>query len=197
MKTRFQFGLGALAFAVATMVVAVPADAKETHFAIDLNGKQETPPNDTTGTGKGTAVYDDATHTLSWNITFQGLTGDAIAAHFHGPAKPGEAAKPTLPIKADGGTILSPIVGSATLTDDQAKQLLARQWYFNVHTAANKGGEIRGQVLRARAHERKKKDADTTAPAAASTDTSAAPATPTTPAPAAPTSPPMAPAPAK
>jgi hypothetical protein len=39
----------------------------------------------------------------------------------------------------------SPFEGSATLTDAQAAELLAGQWYVNVHTDANNGGEIRGQ----------------------------------------------------
>jgi hypothetical protein len=38
--------------------------------------------------------------------------------------------------------------GSATLTDAQAEELMAGKWYVNVHTAANKGGEVRGQVTK-------------------------------------------------
>jgi hypothetical protein len=39
--------------------------------------------------------------------------------------------------------------GKATLTPEQAKDLVDGKWYFNLHTAANPGGEIRGQVLKA------------------------------------------------
>ena len=42
----------------------------------------------------------------------------------------------------------SPMAGSATLTDAQAADLMAGKWYVNVHTAANKDGEIRGQVVK-------------------------------------------------
>jgi hypothetical protein len=42
----------------------------------------------------------------------------------------------------------SPLEGSATLNDDQAKALMAGEVYVNVHTAANKGGEIRGQLTK-------------------------------------------------
>jgi hypothetical protein len=38
--------------------------------------------------------------------------------------------------------------GSATLTDAQAADLLAGKDYINIHTAANPGGEIRGQVTK-------------------------------------------------
>jgi hypothetical protein len=44
----------------------------------------------------------------------------------------------------------SPTSGTVTLTDDQMKDLEAGKWYANVHTAANKGGEIRGQMMRAK-----------------------------------------------
>jgi hypothetical protein len=45
------------------------------------------------------------------------------------------------------GTLSSPVTGTATLTADQIKDMAAGKYYVNVHTAANKGGEIRGQVL--------------------------------------------------
>jgi hypothetical protein len=75
------------------------------------------------------------------------LTGPAVAAHFHGPAAEGTNAKPQVAIKES--PISSPIDGSATLTPEQAKDLEAGRWYFNLHTQANPGGEIRGQVLKA------------------------------------------------
>jgi hypothetical protein len=63
-----------------------------------------------------------------------------MAAHFHGPAAFGANASPTIPIAKPE----SPITGSAVLTDAQIADLQAGNWYFNVHTAANPGGEIRG-----------------------------------------------------
>jgi hypothetical protein len=46
------------------------------------------------------------------------------------------------------GVTTGPFEGSATLTDDQAKALMAGQTYFNIHTAANPNGEVRGQVTK-------------------------------------------------
>jgi hypothetical protein len=74
-----------------------------------------------------------------------GLTGDATAAHFHGPAEPGRNAGVLVPAP---GVKTGAFEGSATLTDDQARALTAGQTYFNIHTAANPQGEVRGQVTR-------------------------------------------------
>ncbi len=74
-----------------------------------------------------------------------GLTGDATAAHFHGPAEPGKNAGVMVPAP---GVTTGAFEGSATLTDDQARAVMAGQTYFNIHTAANPNGEVRGQVVK-------------------------------------------------
>lgn len=96
-----------------------------------------------TGKGAGTFTYDPATHTLTYNVTHEGLTGPAMAAHIHGPADAGANAGVVVPFAA----AVSPISGTATLTDAQAAELQAGKYYVNVHTAANRGGEIRGQIV--------------------------------------------------
>ena len=65
-------------------------------------------------------------------------------AHFHGPADKGVNAGVVVPFAPP---ITSPYHGTATLTDAQIQDLEAGKWYVNVHTAANPGGEIRGQVM--------------------------------------------------
>jgi hypothetical protein len=56
---------------------------------------------------------------------------------------PGDNAGVVVPLS---GSLASPIKGTATLTAAQVADLKAGKWYVNVHTAANPGGEIRGQV---------------------------------------------------
>ena len=75
---------------------------------------------------------------------YSGLSGAVTAAHFHGPAIPGQNAGVALPLN---GKLDSPLEGEATLTEAQAAQVMAGQWYINLHTAANPKGEVRGQLI--------------------------------------------------
>ncbi|MGA7073679.1 CHRD domain-containing protein [Bradyrhizobium sp.] len=127
----------------ATVVFAGPAFAEK--FKAALDGKSEVPPNASTGTGTADIDYDAATKKLSWKLTYSGLSGPAKAAHFHGPAEPGQNGKVEVAIP---GATSSPADGSATLTDAQAADLEGGKLYINVHTEANPGGEIRGQVTK-------------------------------------------------
>ena len=138
--TKTMFATLAL---VTTVAFAGPAFADK--YKAMLDGKSENPPTTSTGTGAADIDYDAATKKLSWKLTYTGLSGPATAAHFHGPAAVGENAKVSVPIP---GATSSPAEGSATLTDAQAADLAAGKLYVNVHTAANPGGEIRGQVTK-------------------------------------------------
>jgi hypothetical protein len=108
----------------------------------NLSGAQEVPAVNTGGTGTLDATFDKATRRLGYTVTYSGLSGPATAAHFHGPAAPGQNAGVAVPF----ANAANPIKGEATLTEAQAADLLASRWYVNVHTSANPGGEIRGQV---------------------------------------------------
>jgi CHRD domain len=126
--------------------LASAALAAETRFAADLKGPSEVPRTDSAGTGKAEVTYDPASKMLTWTIAYSGLSGKATAAHFHGPAKEGEDAGPMVPLTQ----LDSPMKGSATLTEDQAKALTGGMMYVNVHTDKYPDGEIRGQVLPAK-----------------------------------------------
>ena len=133
-------------FALAAFLsAATSAYAQTLKFKANMDATQEVPSNDSKGKGTADLTYDTATKNLNWTITFDGLTGPAAVAHFHGPAEPGKNAGVALLI---GQNPTSPAKGSATLTEAQAADLIAGRWYVNVHTAANKGGEIRGQVTK-------------------------------------------------
>ncbi|NVN84748.1 MAG: CHRD domain-containing protein [Rhodopseudomonas sp.] len=141
-KTRKIAGAIALG---AIMIAAGPALADKMAMKATLNGASEVPPNTTAGKGTADVNYDTASKMLSWKVTYSGLTGPATAAHFHGPAEAGKNAGVAVPIP---DIAKSPAEGSATLTDAQAADLMAGKYYVNIHTEANKGGEIRGQVTK-------------------------------------------------
>lgn len=137
-NTRIMLATLALGAAVG---FAGPAFAEK--MTVKLDGASEVPPNSSAGKGEADVNYDAATKKLSWKLTYSGLSGPPTAAHFHGPA---EAGKNAVVVVAIPNATSSPAEGSATLTDAQAADLMAGKLYINVHTAANPGGEIRGQV---------------------------------------------------
>ncbi len=124
------------------------ASAATLQFHATMNGASEVPPTKSAGTGDALVSLDTVKKELTYTVTFDKLSGPATAAHFHGPAAAGANAGVVVPVGAKSPT--SPVHGTATLTDDQIKDLEAGKWYVNVHTAANPGGEIRGQVTAAK-----------------------------------------------
>ena len=127
----------------AAVAFAGPAFADK--MKVSLDGKQEVPATTSAATGTADVDYDAASKKLTWKLTYSGLSGPATAAHFHGPAEAGKNAGVKIPIP---NATSSPAEGSAVLTDEQAADLVAGNYYINVHTAANPGGEIRGQVTK-------------------------------------------------
>ena len=133
-----------IAAAAGFVSLALPAAADSMKFKAPLSASEEVPPNQSKATGNIEATYDTSSKKLSWKGSYSGLSGPATAAHFHGPAPKGQNAGVVVPVDA----AKSPFEGSATLTEAQAADLTKGDWYFNVHTAENKGGEIRGQMAK-------------------------------------------------
>jgi hypothetical protein len=140
MRAFRMIGIGLLAGAF----VAASASAETVKFTANLQASSEVPATTSQGSGVLDATFDTDTRQLKWKATYQGLTGPATAAHFHGPASVGQNASPVVHIAANA--LPSPIEGSIKLDKEQAAQLMSGKWYFNVHTQANPNGEIRGQV---------------------------------------------------
>lgn len=138
---------GLLAMAVGLLALTgcmdMMGESNVVKMKADLTAAQEVPANASAGKGTAMVEYNKATRALKWTVNYAGLSGPASMAHFHGPAAPGANAGVAVPI----GSTPATITGTATLTDAQAADLLAGRWYLNIHTAANPGGEIRGQVL--------------------------------------------------
>jgi hypothetical protein len=111
------------------------------YFTATLDGTQEVPPVITQAKGWGIVRLDPATSAISIFVRSQGLTG--TAAHLH-----------LAPAGQNGGVVInltqgSPGIwtgGAAPAPANVVTALQAGNTYLNVHTAANPGGEIRGQV---------------------------------------------------
>jgi hypothetical protein len=131
--------------AVAAALVAAPALAETMAFKADLKSAPEVQPGTNKGSGSLAATYDTDTRKLSWKGNVSGLSGNVTAAHFHGPAAPGQNAGVLIPA---AGVKTGDFEGSVTLTNDQGKVFTAEKTYFMVHTAANPGGEVRGHVMK-------------------------------------------------
>ena len=134
----------ALVFGLLAAVAAWPmAQAAVTMYKANLGGAAEVPPVTTQGKGTAQVNVDPATKQLTWRVDYSGLSGPPAAAHIHCGAAAGANAGVAVPL---GTNLASPIQGSAALTDAQLADLTAGKCYVNVHTAANKGGELRGQL---------------------------------------------------
>ena len=134
----------ALVIGLLAAVAAWPcADAATVAYKTTLAGTNEVPPVQTPGKGTASVNVDTASKQLSWRVEYSGLSGPATAAHIHCGAAAGANAGVAVPL---GTASPSPITGSGTMTDGQLADLQAGKCYVNVHTDANKGGELRGQL---------------------------------------------------
>lgn len=126
------------------LLVSCAAYADTVPLKANLQPSSEVPPRVSKGHGELDATFDTDTRVLTWKATYSELSGPVTMAHFHGPAPVGENAKVQVPV--DKKALASPMKGQATLTEQQVTDLMAGQWYFNIHTEQNPTGEIRGQV---------------------------------------------------
>ncbi len=121
---------------IGTLLLVVPARA---HVALQatMDTAQEVPPVTGTATGRANFAFDESTRMLEYEITVEGLT--PVAAHIHEGAR-GVA----------GGVLVGldhmTFKGTVPVPADKVETLLAGGTYVNLHTGANPGGEIRGQV---------------------------------------------------
>lgn len=107
-----------------------------------LNAAQEVPTNASTASGTGSLVVDPLTRVASGSITLTGIT--ATVAHIHTGAI-GVSGPIILPLTATSPGVFS-VPANTVLTADQFKAYKQGNLYYNAHSAAFAGGEIRGQI---------------------------------------------------
>lgn len=108
---------------------------------VTLSGSQEVPPVTTAASGFGTITVGED-KSVSGNVTTAGVVG--VAAHIHDGA-PGKNGPVIIPMIKNSDNTWS-VVAGAKFTDAQYENFKAGNLYVNVHSAANKGGEVRGQI---------------------------------------------------
>lgn len=110
--------------------------------------QQVTAPNGASGSGASYVSLNTTLDTLWYDVQVQGLTGAISAAHIH-EAAVGVDGGVLADLSADvSGNVISGMLTGAAVTTNLVSKLLSGDTYINIHTAANAGGEIRGQIYR-------------------------------------------------
>jgi hypothetical protein len=130
---------GSTVLAMGVLAVSLTASAED--VKVTLTGAEEVPAVTTKAMGEATlAIGKDMS--VSGTVKTTGIEG--VAAHIH-LAEAGKNGPPVVTlIKGEGGTWTTP--PGAKLTEEQYKAFKAGELYVNVHSAAHKSGEIRGQL---------------------------------------------------
>ncbi len=129
------------ALAAAAGLIALCGSSFAVDLKVKLTGAEETPPVTTTATGKGT-ISIAADKSVSGTIKTLGIVG--TVAHIHVGA-PGQSGPPIITLEKTSEDVWAVPAGSK-LTDEQYASFKAGNLYVNVHSAAHKPGEIRGQL---------------------------------------------------
>ncbi len=107
----------------------------------ELDGGQEVPANASAARGWGAIDVDTVTNTARIFVSLNGVVGET-GAHIHGVARQG----------TNGGVLFALPLGNTktatwTYPESVENDLLSGLCYFNIHTTAFPGGEIRGQIV--------------------------------------------------
>jgi len=143
------------------LATASQAQAQTVNFTANLGGGDEVPKVNTGAAGTATVSVNLATRVVTYRIEVYNMPVGTTAAHFHVGDE--DTAGPVV-VNFTVATGISndfAISGTASATDltaraaqginsweDFIQALLLNNIYINVHSTANPGGEIRGQVIR-------------------------------------------------
>ncbi len=139
-------GCARFAAAIAVLALVASAGAQQRRcFVALLTPGQETPPVvGSNAFGCAVVIVDIPTSTVSYRVSFTGLTGAEAAAHIHGAAGPGVPAGVLVALPLG-----NPKVGSFVAAPPVLNAILSGNAYFNLHSAGFPNGEIRGQIVSA------------------------------------------------
>jgi hypothetical protein len=154
---------------LSALLVSALVSAQAATYTYNVNFAPEV--GGSSGSGTGTVVYNDVSHSLQMTANFSGLTGTVTQSHFHGPtATPGVGTTgiavgspnlPGFPIGATSGSYNQTLdltqtssYSSGFLTSSGGTAAGAElaffnamnegKIYWNIHSSFAGGGEIRG-----------------------------------------------------
>lgn len=118
-----------------------PVVVAPNQYTATIDGKSEKPASTTsTAVGAFNGRLDETTRTLSYTVTYSGMT--PTMGHLHRVTNPDGTGGVEVPFPS----LTSPIVGSTTLTQAKMDSLKNGFFYANLHSAAYPNGEIRGDI---------------------------------------------------
>jgi len=107
---------------------------------LTLGGTEEVPPISVSGSGTGSFTI-GSDSSVAGSVTTTAVQG--TMAHIHQGSR-GQNGPVIVPLTKNGNTYTAP--PGAKLTEAQMLAFKAGNLYVNVHTAQNKGGEVRAQL---------------------------------------------------
>jgi hypothetical protein len=136
--------LGLAAFAGFVAVPGNRVQAAPVTLDIPLTGAEEVPPVvGYPGSAFARVTFDDATKQLKYAVTVSGVSpGEVTAAHIH-RAPAGANGPIVYPLSTTGFTAVE---GTINLTDADVADLMAGNFYINVHSLTYPAGFARGQI---------------------------------------------------
>ena len=147
-----------IVFLLIALFVAVGAvGAQPSNFRAHLVGAEENPPVDTTATGQAIFQFNASGSSLRYKLIVANIE-NVFAAHIHCGAV-GQNGPVGVTLFGGSTVTINGILAEATVSEpnagnacgwsdlaDVAAALESGDTYVNVHTNANPGGEIRGQI---------------------------------------------------
>ena len=119
-------------------------------YGVVMTGSQERPsPTTSSGWGNATVSFTDSTHTaINVTITVKGLTSAITGAHIHQKDTGSDTGAIKVGFTPTASFTNGKLTGTFPMDAGVAAALLANpgNFYMNVHTQQNQGGEIRGDL---------------------------------------------------
>lgn len=144
MNSKRYLGIGsawAAAVAAGFALCANPGLASSDEIKVVLSGSQEIPPATTNATAVG-VISVGADRSVRGSVTVAGIS--PTAAHIH-EAPAGKNGPIVIPLTQAADNVWM-VPEGAKFTEAQLESYRAGNLYYNVHSAAYKGGELRGQI---------------------------------------------------